>query len=194
LCRLTMPTWLLFLVGLVILSLDLICIFNVQSQKVSRQWNQQADERHVSVMNELSQLDSNLNQITEYLPQTGFNTHIASLEHGMQVIGARFDSLVTKQDLHALAKQWQQPSHAPQTEPSSTVPELPFTLVTLDVMDEQPFLVVEHQHQIIPLNRNDQIAGWQLVDVEYENQRVTWLNPEGKKITMKLSETDFHAL
>lgn len=188
-------SWALMLLGIFIIGLDVACIMAVKTH--SHRWNQQAIEQHRSVLNQFGNLDSHINQIAQQAPQFNIlNTYFLSLEHTLGDLGIRLDSLATHQDVQNLAAQWQAlPKNSAQSleqAPSST-PLLPFTVLTVDVMNEQPFLVVEYDHRIVPLSRNDAIAEWHLIDVAYDTQEITWLNPQGKKIAMKFSEGDLDA-
>lgn len=193
------PLW-LFVLGIFIIGWVVACMMTIETHTFSQRWNQQADERHQSVMNQFGNLDSHINQIAQQTPQFNtLNRYFLSLEHTIGDMGTRLASLATHQDLQSLAAQWQAlpkntvPSEQAPSSTPSPAPLLPFTVVTLDVINEQPFLVVEFDHRIVPLSRNDAIAGWRLEDAEYDTQRITWRSPQGKKITMPLAEADFDA-
>lgn len=188
------PSGFLILLGIFIIGLDVACIMAVKSH--SQRWNQQAGEQHRSVLNQFGNLDSHINQIAQQAPQFNIlNTHFLSLEHTLGDMGTRLAVLATHQDVQNVAAQWQAlpKNTTPSEQAPPSTPSLPFTVLTLDVINEQPFLVVEWDHRIVPLSRNDAIAGWQLIDAAFDTQDITWLNPQGKKIAMKLSEGDLDA-
>ena len=55
-------------------------------------------------------------------------------------------------------------------------------------------MVVEYQQRLIPLRRLDSLVGWQWLEGDFTQQRVTWRSPEGKTLTLTLSKaTDEHA-
>ena len=44
---------------------------------------------------------------------------------------------------------------------------LPFHVISIDVMSQQPFVSVDYDHRILPLTLGDSLAGWQVTEADY---------------------------
>ena len=59
---------------------------------------------------------------------------------------------------------------------------LPFQVISVDVIAEQPFVSVEENHRILPLGMGDSLAGWKLVSADYDAVEVVFENDKGQYV------------
>jgi hypothetical protein len=63
---------------------------------------------------------------------------------------------------------------------------LPFKVLSVDVIAQQPFVSIQYDHHITPLGIGDTIAGWQIVDADYSNGSVEFKNNQSQYIKVNL--------
>lgn len=51
---------------------------------------------------------------------------------------------------------------------------LPFHVKSLDRIADQPYVSVEYQHNTLPIRVKDQLAGWEVIDMNITNGKVVW--------------------
>ncbi|HVV68005.1 MAG TPA: hypothetical protein VHE99_03055 [Gammaproteobacteria bacterium] len=66
--------------------------------------------------------------------------------------------------------------------------KLPFHVLSLDVISEQPFISVDYNHHIIPLGIGDSLATWKIMSADYDTQTVELTNAQGQYVKITLSE------
>jgi len=59
---------------------------------------------------------------------------------------------------------------------------LPFQVVSVDVIAEQPFVSVDYQHHVLPLSVGDSLAGWKLVQADYAAVEAEFINNQGQYV------------
>ena len=84
----------------------------------------------------------------------------------------------------------QQPPLAPPASTRSTalnkiyleISALPFQVMAMDVIADQPFVTVEYQHHLMPLLRGDEVAGWRLTTMDYQTAHAEFKNAHGEYV------------
>ncbi len=66
------------------------------------------------------------------------------------------------------------------------VKNLPFKVISVDVISQQPFVSINYQNHITPLGIGDTIAGWQIVSADYDNAQAEFKNDKDQYIKVKL--------
>jgi hypothetical protein len=64
--------------------------------------------------------------------------------------------------------------------------ELPFSVNTIDVIAESPFVSVNYQHTMMPLEAGDSLAGWQLVSADYNSGTVEFKNDKNQFVDVAI--------
>lgn len=59
---------------------------------------------------------------------------------------------------------------------------LPFTVVSVDVIAQQPFVSVEYDHRVMPVGVGESVAGWKLTSADYDITAVEFKNAQGKYV------------
>jgi hypothetical protein len=63
---------------------------------------------------------------------------------------------------------------------------LPFQVMSVDVISQQPFVSIEYDHHITPLGVGDTISGWQITDADYANSQVEFKNNKNQYVKVNL--------
>lgn len=63
---------------------------------------------------------------------------------------------------------------------------LPFHVISVDVIAQQPFVSIDYDHHITPLAVGDSIAGWQITAADYDAAQVEFKNSEDKYVKVSL--------
>lgn len=63
---------------------------------------------------------------------------------------------------------------------------LPFKVISVDVISEQPFVSINYQHHITPLGIGDTIAGWQIVSADYDMGEAEFKNSKDQYVKVNL--------
>lgn len=59
---------------------------------------------------------------------------------------------------------------------------LPFQVVAIDVIAQQPFVSIDYDHRVTPLGVGDSLAGWKVVRADYGAFEVEFENNQGQTI------------
>ncbi len=155
---------------------------------------QREAQQHRQVLQHFSQLEAGVNHLNQQTRSwSSLLEHLLSIESALETLATRMQTLATHQDLQRLSVEWQNSKKNLPAPPEPILPletSLPFRILSLDVMGEEPFVVVEYQQRLIPLRRLDLLASWQWLEGDSTQQRVTWRSPEGKTLTLTLSKAD----
>jgi soluble cytochrome b562 len=63
---------------------------------------------------------------------------------------------------------------------------LPFTVVSIDVISQQPFVTINYAHHVTPLAIGDSVAGWQMTSADYDAWQVEFKNDHDQYIKVAL--------
>jgi hypothetical protein len=63
---------------------------------------------------------------------------------------------------------------------------LPFQVISVDVISQQPFVSIDYQHHVTPLGVGDTVAGWQITDADYASASVEFKNDKNQYIKVNL--------
>ena len=117
-----------------------------------------------------------------------------ALNNMSQTLAQLAKTAVTLNDLHAVSTQIQSMQNEVDNQLGDLKSEfslthkhyldadaLPFKVISIDVMDGQPFVSVEYQHLMTPLAVGDALAGWKVSYADYANSAVEFeKNPKDK--------------
>ncbi len=63
---------------------------------------------------------------------------------------------------------------------------LPFKVISVDVISQQPFVSINYQNHITPLGMGDTVAGWEIVSADYDNAVAEFKNSKDQYIKVNL--------
>lgn len=63
---------------------------------------------------------------------------------------------------------------------------LPFKVISVDVISQQPFVSVDYQNHITPFGIGDTIAGWEIASADYDNAVAEFKNSKDQYIKINL--------
>lgn len=63
---------------------------------------------------------------------------------------------------------------------------LPFHVIAVDVISEQPFISIDYAHHITPLAVGDSIAGWRIVAADYDAAEVELENNQNQYVKVQV--------
>jgi chaperonin cofactor prefoldin len=63
---------------------------------------------------------------------------------------------------------------------------LPFHVISLDVISEQPFVSIDYDHHLTPLTIGDSMAGWQITSADYSSGEVEFKNDHNQYVKVLL--------
>lgn len=70
---------------------------------------------------------------------------------------------------------------------------LPFKVVSIDSIQQVSMASVEYDYQTIPLEKNDSLAGWTVLSVDFGKQRIELENSEKARVVVALVQDEAHA-
>lgn len=59
--------------------------------------------------------------------------------------------------------------------------DLPFTVVSLDNIQQNNVVTVNYDYQTIPINIGDYLAGWKLINADFADQKAEFINQKNQK-------------
>jgi hypothetical protein len=65
---------------------------------------------------------------------------------------------------------------------------LPFQVVSVDVISGQVFVSVDYERRMVPLGIGDSLAGWKVIDADYDHVSVELVNNQGQYIKIDVPE------
>lgn len=63
---------------------------------------------------------------------------------------------------------------------------LPFKVISVDVISQQPFVSIDYQNHITPLGIGDTVAGWEIVSADYDNAAAEFKNSKDQYVKVNL--------
>lgn len=63
---------------------------------------------------------------------------------------------------------------------------LPFHVISLDVISQQPFVSIDYDHHLTPLTIGDSMAGWQITSADYSSGQVEFKNDHNQYVKVLL--------
>ena len=68
--------------------------------------------------------------------------------------------------------------------------DLPFTVVSLDNIQQNNVVTVNYDYQTIPINIGDYLAGWKLINADFADQKAEFINQKNQHIIVDLNHLD----
>lgn len=65
-----------------------------------------------------------------------------------------------------------------------SIQNLPFTIVSIDSIQQVPVASIAYDYKTIPLEKGDSLAGWKVVCVDYSTQRVELENAKQERVVV----------
>ncbi len=124
----------------------------------------------------LGRLDAELTDIEKEVAETAKNTDIQKLSAQLSDMQTNLGDLSQTMAAQSISKKY------------IDAKKLPFHVVSLDMISEQPFISVDYNHHIAPLGIGDSLATWKIVSADYDTQTVELANARGQYVKIILSE------
>jgi len=64
--------------------------------------------------------------------------------------------------------------------------ELPFKVISVDVISQQPYVSIDYQNHITPMGIGDTVAGWEIVSADYDNAVAEFKNSKDQYVKVSL--------
>lgn len=169
------------LVALAILTMSGLLLVNItradHSAQLLAQWTIQHHQQNQRVLQQLTQIQQQLATLPRQLnndPQLKtVLTDIYKEINAMQQVLLSMKNTTTKIPVNTLV-------------PVSTA-SLPFQITSIDVIADTPFVMVNLDHQVLPMSVGDKLAGWQLQRVSYSRGEAQFDNSDHQSVTAKVT-------
>lgn len=136
---------------------------------------------------DLSSINQDLNRLTTLIGELKSK----DADQLNQVVMDGQSQLVNKLDaMHTVINSLDHKQHPIKYLPSSA---LPFKIVSIDSIQQVSVASVEYDFKIMPLEKNDALAGWTVLSVDFGQQKIELENGQKERVVMVLDEVDQHA-
>lgn len=139
-------------------------------------------KRSQIIMNQLNDIHDKV-QALQLSPQSGealkvmlvsINAEIGDVKQSLDAMKSDMDS-----QMNDIRKAVTQNPNAKQYIDSK---ELPFKVISIDVIAQQPYASVDYDHHITALGVGDALAGWQVTETDYQKATVEFKNSQDQYI------------
>ena len=138
---------------------------------------------------DLSEINQDFNQLTALIEQlklkdnTQFNQ---ALNDSRAALEKRLDAI------HQIILSLDQKEHPIKYLPINA---LPFEVVSIDSIQQVSVASVAYDYRTIPLEKNDSLAGWTVVQIDFGKQRLEFENKNKERVlvTLAITQDDQHA-
>lgn len=171
-----------------------LLVYSLSSGKQTQQLD--AIYQHQTILTrELSDIDQQLQDLSETLQasETDQST-LAKIMAQLADIETHLQATIKKSDLQQLSQQLSnmkadvdsQFDHLEKNLAGTDnrqyidAKALPFQVVAVDIIAQQPFVSIQYDHRIAPLNIEDSLAGWKLISADFDRQEATFVNENGQ--------------
>lgn len=188
-----------FIFYLIIFSMILLILLGNENDHLSRiAYDQNKQEK--AIMNALDDVSRNVQRLTAYSQKsaefketlitinqnlTDIKTSVASLAKTSDVLKVDSDVIAMQQnmneDMDDLKKMV-----VSQSKDYLDPKVLPFHVISIDMLAEQPFISIDYNHHITPLTLGDSLAGWMIMQANYEKSYVEFKNANNKYVKVVL--------
>lgn len=163
---------------------------------LSSSQNKQAKE----IINKINDVSNNVERLTAYTQKSAeFKETLATINQGLTDIKISVASLaktsdVLKVDSDVIAMQKNMNDDmddlkkmvVSQSKDYLDPKVLPFHIISIDMLAEQPFISIDYNHRITPLTLGDSLAGWRITQANYERGYVEFKNTNNKYVKVLL--------
>ncbi len=196
--------WILLSLGAVIgFLLLLIILFAVhqQSNDVTNLTLSQ-NKQTLTILNQLSDINNQLQQLTSS-PQNSqsFKIALTSISNDLSSIQKSVNELAKTSDVQKVSSQlasMQNDVDAQMLDLKKAVASsndskqyldakvLPFHVISIDVISQQPFVSIDYASHITPLAVGDTVAGWKIAAADYDAAQVEFKNAHDQYVKISL--------
>jgi len=146
-----------------------------------------------NVLHRLDDINRQIVQISADNNRENFNASLSSINQEMKAIKSSVDETAKVTDVQKVSTQISSLTQAIEAlkKIMSTnsngkeyldKSELPFSVNTIDVIAETPFVSVNYKHAAMPLEAGDSLGGWQLVSADYGSGKVEFKNDQSQYV------------
>jgi hypothetical protein len=192
---------LLFSGGLILLILFIFLIHHQGNTILTL--TSKEDTQEATILRELNDVDSQLNNLSIHsqnkkIYETTFKTINADLDNikksmienakhlDVEKVSTQIESM--KSNVDAQMVDLKRLIASGMTNKDYLDPKiLPFRVVSIDVISEEPFVSIDYDNHVTPLGVGDAIAGWTITSADYDSGTVEFKNNSGKFIKETLT-------
>jgi hypothetical protein len=124
--------------------------------------------------NDLTNISNNMSILTKSIDQSAKTSDIDKITA---------QTMLIKQNIDELKKLIAESGNGKEYLDAKT---LPFKVISVDVISQQPFVSIDYQNHITPMGIGDTVAGWQIVSADYDNAKAEFKNSKDQYIKMNL--------
>ena len=144
------------------------------------------NNRTQTILKELNDMHSEFQQL-ENNPQSSanlkaalsdMNNHLDKIQTGLTSMQSDMDNKIT--DLQ------QAVNNNPNTRAYIDAKNLPFQVIAIDVIAQQPFVSVNYDHHVSPLGIGDSLSGWNLMSADYDQSTAVFKNDRDQYVQVAL--------
>lgn len=150
----------------------------------------QMESKRNVLLGQLGDIHTQLDKLTVNAPDSGAQPELLKISNELVDVeknvngvakSAELQKIMADMDLHFndLEKTVATSSNSKQY---LDVKALPFTVIAIDVISQQPFVSVDYDHHVTPLGVGDSLAGWKVVDANYGAVEVEFKNDQGQYV------------
>lgn len=186
--------------GLLLLIVIIISIQN-QSTVVSKLASSE-NKRTITILNALSDTNAQLQQLSN-TPQNSasFKTALSNITSDLSTIQKTANELAKSSEVEKVSSQLSSMQNDVDTQmldikkavaSSSDAKQyldqkvLPFQVISIDVISQQPFVSINYANHITPMAVGDTVAGWKITAANYDVSQVEFKNTHDQYIKIAL--------
>lgn len=145
----------------------------------SRVINLQNDVKKPAEKIDLSAINQDFNKLTTLIEQFKSNDN-AKINENQAELTNKLDAI--HQVINSLDKKQHPIKYLPLT-------ALPFHVISIDSIQQVSVASVTYDYKTIPLEKNDSLAGWTVMQIDYGKQRVELENSDKERVLVTLDMT-----
>lgn len=183
----------LFFTGFLVIFLLSLTYSNQQLARLLMQGN---DQRTTLVRDQISDIRAQLDKLSTVAQNAPEAKALANLSDELQSVEKSMAIVAKSTELQKIATDIDDRfSHLENTVASNSQVKsyldkkaLPFQVISIDVMAEQPFVSVNYAHHTLPLGIGDSLAGWKVVHADYGAVDAEFVNDQGQTVKVSALE------
>lgn len=184
--------------GLFLLTI-IIFLIHHQTNTVSY-WAANENKQARAILSQLSDMDTQLQQLSSHSQNSkAFKEMLLKLGGGISEMKKSVNDLAKARDMQRVSSQITSMRNDVDTqmlELKEVVANnskayldskvLPFQVISIDVMSQQPFVSINYDYHLTPLTVGDSLAGWQITAADYASAQVEFKNEHDQYVKVSL--------